>query len=105
MENVSYYNYFTLLRLFALLRSLGMSAVSGISLDIVLLPRKSKKSAFTLNPSSSGGENGTSSWARPKQVAISIVAVDRVERYKGKVVTAREMDDAERRRYKREVKR
>ena len=33
------------------------------------------------------------------------VAVDRVERYKGKVVTAREMDDAERRRYKREVKR
>ena len=33
------------------------------------------------------------------------VAVDRVERYKGKVVTAREMDDAERRRYKKEVKR
>ena len=33
------------------------------------------------------------------------VAVDRVERYKGKVVTAREMDDAERRRYKKEVTR
>jgi hypothetical protein len=32
------------------------------------------------------------------------VAVDRVERYKGKVITAREMDDAERRRYRKEVK-
>jgi len=33
------------------------------------------------------------------------VAVERVESYEGKVVTAREMDDAERRRYKKEVKR
>jgi len=67
----SYYNYFTWPGLFALLRSLGMSAVSGISLDIVSLSRKSKRSAFTLNPSSSGEGNATSSWARPKQVAIS----------------------------------
>jgi uncharacterized DUF497 family protein len=33
------------------------------------------------------------------------VAVERVGRYKGKVITARDMDDAERRRYREEVKR
>lgn len=32
------------------------------------------------------------------------VAVDRVEGHKGKVVTAREMDDSEKRRYKKEMR-